>query len=182
LHDGTETVHLKPEPFQAELQPGQYVELNGRTTVAEGHSALTNIQVKILGNRSLPEARPIEVSRLASAVGQWIETTGSVRLVETNLGRISLMLQEQSQTCRVKVGGKGGAGDLRWLPGGKVRVRGAVTRAGKGRLDPALILTPGMSEIVILELASTNRVQVPVTSIGGLLGRAPGAWTNNPVH
>src|SRR5207302_4438825 len=42
LHDGTETVHLKPEPFQAELQPGQYVELNGRTTVAEGHSALTN--------------------------------------------------------------------------------------------------------------------------------------------
>ena len=183
FQDETDTAKASSAQVGTNLVVGQYVELTGNTSFSEGRPALTKLVVRVLGSRNLPAAKRVELPRLAGETGQWIEIVGIVRLAETNQGRLNLLLQDQGQSCRVSIASVSEIIDLKWLAGAKVRVRGV--NAGKlaqGPLEPPSVLSPALREMVMLEPASTNRTQVPVASVAGLLSRRPGAWTNSPVH
>jgi signal transduction histidine kinase len=65
--------------FQA--QSGQLVELTGRIGAGLHAPIVRDAQFRLVGQGSLPEARPISAARLAAGdlFGQWVEVEGAVR-------------------------------------------------------------------------------------------------------
>ena len=183
LHDGRYAGYLNPQSLGTQPQFGQQVEITGATTAVGGKPAWTNLNLAILGPGTLPPAKRLALPQLANDLGQWLETTGRVRVAETSRGRLALLLHEPGGNCLVYVMGSPGTNDFKWLLDCKVRVRGInASKVVNGRLESASITTPGISEVTILESPKTNPFQTPVVSIGGLLNRELGPWTNNRVR
>jgi len=137
----------------------------------------------VLGPGPLPAAKRLGLAELASDHGEWIETSGSVFSAEDTRGRLALLLHEKGQNCVVYVLGGPVTNDFKQLLGCKVRIRGInASRANGGRLESASVFVPGLNEIVILEKAGGRPSQLPVVSIGSLLNRELGSWTNKWVH
>ncbi|MDB6112748.1 MAG: hypothetical protein JWR69_4498, partial [Pedosphaera sp.] len=179
--DGNETGYFNPHDFQTQPEKGQSVEIIG--TTAGGNAALTNATLTVLGRGTIPAAKRLRLSQLGNDWCEWIETTGRVLLTETSRGRLALLLQDESQNCLVYVMGQPATNDLKQLLDCKVRIRGInASKTVAGRLDSAAVFVPGIEEITILEPAGAKRSQVPVVSIGSLLNRELGAWTNGLVH
>ena len=183
VHDGVETAWLSPKLFQTNLHAGLEVELTGSTTFGQGHAVLTNLHIQVQGLRALPNAKRLEIPQLGDNTGQWTEITGRVRVAETSLGRLSLVVQGNSQTCLVYVMGPPGTKDFKWLPGCKVRIRGINTSKTDGnRLESASLIASGLDEVTLLEQPGAKASEIQVTSIDTLLNRELGSWTNEPVH
>lgn len=180
VNDGQETVYFNPHNFQTQPKIGELVAITGQTA---GDNALTNATLAVLGQGNIPPAKKLELRKLGSDWCEWIETTGHVLSVDSSLGRPALLLYEHDQNCLVYVMGMPGTNDVRRLLDCKVRIRGInASKAIGGKLDSASVFVPGMNEITILEPASAKPLPVPVVSIGSLLNRELGSWTNNFVH
>lgn len=179
--DGQETVYLNPHNFQNQPDIGQQVEITGRTA---GDGALSNANLTVLGTGRLPDARRLGLSQLGTNWCEWIETTGRVLSAENSLGRPALMLYAEEQNCLVYVlGAASSMNDFRHLLNCKVRIRGInASKTSGGRLESASVFVPGMNQIEILEPAGKRPSPIPVVSIGGLLNRELGPWTNSMVH
>jgi PAS domain S-box-containing protein len=179
--DGHETAYFNPHDFQTLPETGQLVEISG--TTAGDNAALINARLTVLGQGTIPAAKPLRLSQLGNDWCEWIETTGRVLLTETSRGRLALLIQEESQNCLVYVMGQQTTNDLKQLLDCKVRIRGInASKTIAGRLDSASVFVPGLDEIKVLERAGAKRAQLPVVSIGSLLNRELGSWTNNLVH
>jgi hypothetical protein len=182
VHDGHETAYFNPQLFQTRPELGQVVEITGTTTVAQGAPALTNAQLTILGRGTLPAAKQLGLSQLASDFGQWVETGGRVRVVDTSWGRLALQLLDQGRDCLVYVMALPGTNDVNGFLDCRVRVRGInASQITNGQLDSAQLTVPGFSEVTVVERPAAIRPQPEVLSIGGLLNRELGAWTNSRV-
>jgi PAS domain S-box-containing protein len=180
VHDGHETLYFNADDFSTQPETGQLVELTGR---ARGTNVLEQPHLTVLGSAALPSAKRLGLSELASDHGEWIEITGRVLSAETSRGRLALLLHEKDQNCLVYVLGSPPPDDFRKLLDCEVRVRGINASKTTGpRLDSALVFAPGMSEVATLGPAAPRPAQVPVVSIGSLLNRELGSWTNQWVH
>ena len=184
VHDGTETKYFSPQSFPVPLESGLQVKITATTTFVAGYPALTNLHLVVGGRAELPRATPLEVRNLTKGLGQWVETTGRVRVAETSWGRLALVIEDQDQSCVVFVMGVPAAGaSFKQLVGARVRVRGInASKISKGRLQSASIFAPGLSEVAILEPSDIHPARLPVVSIDSLLNRELGAWTNAMVH
>ncbi|MDA1275280.1 MAG: PAS domain S-box protein [Verrucomicrobia bacterium] len=184
IHDGVSTDYFDPKGFSTQPQRGELVELSGRTSVKEGRPSLVNLDLRVLGESTPPPAKSLDLPRLSNDIGQWIETTGEVRVAETSLGRLSLLIRSQEQECRVYVlGGPTGTNDFTRLMGCEVRVRGINgSKVTNGRLDSAIVFASGLDEITVLSQPEADPRLVPVVSIDSLYNRELGSWTNNRVH
>ncbi len=157
IYDGTDTGWLSPQLFQTNLQAGLNVEITGNTTSGPGGTALTNLHLQVLAQGAMPDARPLAISQLGSGLGQWIQTTGRVRVAETSLGRLSLIVQDQGRTCLVYVMGLPATNDFKWLLGCNVRIRGInASKAVDGRLQAASIFASGLNEVSMLERSGNS--------------------------
>ncbi|MDB6121678.1 MAG: hypothetical protein JWQ71_671 [Pedosphaera sp.] len=180
VHDGQETGYFNPHNFQTQPETGQLVKITGTTT---GDNGMTNARLVVVGKGSIPRAKPMELSQLASDWCEWIETSGRVMLADTSRGRVGLIIREASQNCLVYVMGIGETNDLKQLLDCKVRIRGInASKTVGGRLDSASVFVPGINEVTIIEPRGAKSLPVPVTSIGSLLDRELGPWTNELVH
>ncbi|HWX23004.1 MAG TPA: HAMP domain-containing sensor histidine kinase [Candidatus Binatia bacterium] len=183
IHDSSETKWFSPLVFNKQLEPGQYVEITGTTTVLEGSPALTNLNLAVKGHQVLPAPTRLEIRQFAREFGQWVETTGQVRVAETSWGRLALVLAAEGQSCLVYVMGLPPGNDFKRFVGCKVRVRGInASKISNGRLTAASLFAPGLDEIAILEPSNLNPARVPVVSIDSLLNRELGTWTNSMDH
>lgn len=179
VHDGKETEYFNADDFPAQPELGDLVEISGSVGST---GRLTNLSLTQLGNAPLPGAQPLEPSELAHAHGQWIQTTGRVLAAETSRGRLALLLHEKGQNFLLYVLGTSATNGFKQLLDCRVQVRGInASRTMDGRLDTPLVFVPGMPEITVLRSATTNP-PVPVVSIGSLLNRELGSWTNRWVH
>ncbi len=180
LHDGRETLYFNADDFQTKPQPGQAVELSG---TAYGSEAFANLELKVLGQGDLPRAKRLDLGKLSSDHGEWVETTGQVLSVETSRGRTALLLHDKRQNCLVYVLGGPPTSDIRRWLGCRVRVRGInASKSNGARLEPAMIFVPGPAELIVLESVHGGLAGVPVVSIGSLLNSELGSWTNHWVH
>jgi signal transduction histidine kinase len=184
VHDGAETKYFSPGSFPMPLESGLQVEITGTTTYTESDPALTNLHLVVEGRAALPSATPLELRDLATGLGQWVETSGRVRVAETSSGRLALVIADRDQSCLVYVLGVPPADDsFKRLLGARVRVRGInASKMRKGRLHSASMFAPGLSEVTILEPSDLHPERLPVVSIDALLNRELGPWTNEMVH
>jgi PAS domain S-box-containing protein len=179
VNDNHETLYFNADDFAAEPKKGQAVEMTG---IARGTNTIENPKLKIIGRSALPPAMPLELSQLALDHGEWIEVHGTVMSVESSRRRLALLLYDKGQDCLVYVLGSQPANDFKEWINCKVRLRGInASRTEGGSLESGLVFAPGTDEVKILEPAG-NSPQIPVTSIGSLLNRELGPWTNQWVH
>ena len=182
IHDGEQTAWLSPTLFKKTLAPGMKVEIDGKVTLNQGSPAYTNLEIQIQGHAEIPKAISLKIPQLAGNLGQWIETTGIIRVAEASSGRLSLVIQDQGQSCLIYVMGFPKTNDFNSLLGCQVRVRGInASRMLADHVNPAAFV-PGMDEISILEHPGARVSVFPVTSIESLLSRELGSWTNEIVH
>jgi hypothetical protein len=184
VHDGAETTYFSPQSFPMPLESGLQVEITGATTFVQDHSILTNLHLVVRGRAALPRATPLELRDLARDSGQWVETSGRIRVAENRNGRLALVIEDRGQSCLVYVMGEPAADEsFKRLVGSRVRVRGInASKISKGWLQSASIFAPGLSEVTILEPSDLHPERLPVVSIDALLNRELGPWTNEMVH
>ena len=183
IHDGAETAYFNPQLFQTNLVAGQAVELTGSTTVAQGSVTFTNLHLQVLSQGKLPEGKPLELPKLGSDFGQWVQTSGRVRVTETSSGRLCLILHDKGQTCVVYVMGLPATNNFKRLLGCNVRIQGInASKVVGGALQSASVFVPEIDEVVVTEQPDPQSLEFPVTSIDAMLSRELGGWTNKPVH
>jgi hypothetical protein len=180
VHDERETLYFNADDFAAQPKKGDLVEITGK---ARGTNVLENPKLAILGQTALPAARPLELSGLWAEHGEWVEVRGRVLSAESSRGRLALLLNDKGQNCLVYLLGGAATNDFKQWLNCRVRVRGInASRMAGGRLESGLLFAPGPDEIQIVGPAGAKPSQIPVVSIGSLLNRELGSWTNQWVH
>jgi hypothetical protein len=183
VHDGADTQYFAPASFHVRPETGQMVEITGATSMLEGARAFTNLDLRILGPGTLPPGKQLGFLNLASDFGQWIQTTGSVRVVDTSMGRLTLVLHEQNQRGKVYVMEPLGTNDYRGLLDSRIRIRGInASKSVNGILESIELFVPRFREIRVLEKPSSSRASVAVSAVSSLLARQTGSWTNQLVR
>ncbi len=183
FHDGNQVGYFAPKTFRTQPQRGQEVEITGLAALVDGNRVLTNLDLKILGPGTAPPAKRLELPQLGSEFGQWIEVSGRVRTADTSLERLALTLHAQGQSCLVYVMGPLRTKEVKGLLDCTVRLRGINgSKVVKGRLESAQITVPDFDEVQVLDQPKSRPLLLPVVSIGSLLNRELGPWTNNRVH
>jgi signal transduction histidine kinase len=183
VHDGSEVRWFNPREISTHPSIGQLVEITGTTTVVENYNWLTNLTLTVLKEGALPAAKPYAPAQLTNDLGQWVETSGRVRVVDFSRGRMQLLLYEGGQGCEVYVLGVPQTNEVKRLLGARVRVRGINnTKVAGGRLELTSMFVPGMDQVTVIEPAGENQVLPRAMSIDSLLNRELGDWTNSPVR
>src|SRR6516162_5981150 len=71
VHDGRESLYFNADDFRIKPHTGQLVEVSG---LAYGSDTFTNLDLVVLGQGEIPQAKKLELSELSSDHGEWIET------------------------------------------------------------------------------------------------------------
>jgi signal transduction histidine kinase len=180
LHDGLESLYFNADDFRTKPQTGQLVEITG---TAYGSESFTNVELNVLGPGKMPAAKRLKLSELSREHGEWVEISGQVLSAEASRGRLALLLHDTRQNCLAYVLGGPPAEDIRQWLRCRVRVRGINASKARGtQLEPAMVFVPGLNEVTIIEPAQGRPTEIPVASIGSLLSRELGSWTNHWVH
>jgi PAS domain S-box-containing protein len=180
IHDERETLYFDADDFATQPTKGDAVEITGN---ARGTNVLENGKLEILGKTALPTAEPLELSSLGLDHGEWVEVRGRVLTAESSRGRLALVLNDRRRNCLVYVLGTPPSADFKQWLNCVVKVRGVnASRMSGDRLESGLLFAPGLDEIQVIEPANAAASQIPVTSIGSLLDRELGSWTNQWSH
>jgi len=176
VRDQRETLYFNADDFAVQPNKGDLVEITGR---ARGTNVLENPKLAIVGQTPLPAARPLELPDLGLDHGEWVEVRGRVLSGESSRGRLALLLNDKGQNCLVYLLGSPATNDFKQWLDCRVQVRGInASHMAGDRLESGLLFAPGPDEIKILEPAGVKASQIPVVSIGSLLNRELGSWTN----
>ncbi len=179
VDDNGETLYFDADDFAVQPKKGQIVEITGK---ARGTNVLENPKLSLIGQTALPPATPLELSQLALDHGEWIEIRGRVLSAESSRGRLALLLYDKGRDCLVYLLGSPPTNDFKQWLNCRVQARGInASRMSGDLLESGLVFVPGADEVKILEPAA-NPSQIPVASIGSLLNRELGSWTNQWVH
>lgn len=183
LYGGSNTIYLDPHLFTNSFKIGQRVRITGRTAWDGTAAVLTNTSAAILGKTQLPNPVTLPISEMSQFGGQWIETTGLVRVAETSRGRVTLVLWDQGRECVVYVLQTSGADRFRQFCDSEVRVRGInASPIENGRVEQAIVFCPSPNDLMVIKAPPFDRWNLPVSSIDSVASRPLGDWTNQPVR
>ncbi|HRY48388.1 MAG TPA: PAS domain S-box protein [Candidatus Paceibacterota bacterium] len=187
LQDGTGAHYISPQQFRSLPDPppeiGSLVEINGTTTVFDNLPSFTNLHLTLVRRGTVPPAKRLELANLAGDFGQWIEINGHVRVTDTSMGRLKLMIRDKNHSTGVYVLGPMLTNDYRHLLDCRIRVRGInATKAANGKIESAMVFAPQFDQITVLEKPAADFKSLRVLPIGDLLAYEPGDWTNQRVR
>ena len=179
VNDNLETLYFNADDFAVQPEKGQIVEITGK---ARGTNTLENPGLTIIGRGALPPAKRLDLSNLAQNHGDWIKVEGTVMSTESSRSRLSLLLYDKGHDCIVYLLGSPATNEFKQWLNCRVQVRGInASRMSGGALESGLMFAPGADEVKVLKSAA-DLSSIPVTSIGSLLNRELGSWTNDWVH
>jgi signal transduction histidine kinase len=185
INDDSDTiaVYVNPRCFTNRFEVGQFIAVKAKTTWDETGCTLTNSTASIFGIGPLPQPHPARLSDLAQSYAQWIEVRGQVRVAEASRERVTLVLKDGEDECLVYVMQTFGATEFKNLIDCWVKVQGInASRIENGHLDAAILFSPGMEQVKVISPSQEDRWHLPVATVGTLLTRPAGDWTNEPVH
>jgi PAS domain S-box-containing protein len=174
IQDETAGIYLNELTNGPTLEPGQLVEVEGRTGAGEYAPIVIPTSIKVLGTAKLPEAKPVSLEELVSGRedSQFVEVVGTVR---------SVRYEEESQNFLIDLalGGERFTAYARQLPvpnapelvESTVRVRGVCSTLFNRlrQLFGFRLLVPGPTDLAIEKPASATPFAVPTQSISSLL-------------
>lgn len=157
------------------LVPGQFVEVTGTTEAGEFAPIVVPQNIRILGEHSLPVAKPVTDEQLASGVedSQFVEVSGVVRSVER--------LQDISRLNMIKIASASGiltiyaaqlpAMNAEELVDCTLRVRGVCSSKFNRRrqLFDVRIMVSRAEDLVVEKLPPEAPSAIPTRPVGSLL-------------
>ena len=174
IQDETAGIYLQDVTNGLVLRPGQLVEVEGRTGAGEYAPIVIPRLVKVLGEGTLPAAKPVSLEQLVSGRedSQFVEVSGTVRAVR---------FEEESRSYLIElmIGGERFTAYSRQLPvtnteelvESVVKVRGVCSTLFNRlrQLFGFRLLIPRETDLVIEKPAPTNPFDVPTQGISSLL-------------
>ena len=174
VQDETAGIYLNEMTNGPALVPGQLVEIEGQTGAGEYAPIVIPRSVKVLGEGSMPPAKPVSLEQLVSGRedSQFVEVVGTVR---------SVRFEEESQNFLIDLalGGERFTAYSRQLPvtnaeelvESVVKVRGVCSTLFNRlrQLFGFRLLVPRETDLVIEKPASANPFAVPTQGISSLL-------------
>jgi PAS domain S-box-containing protein len=174
VQDETAGIYLQEMTNGPALQPGQLVEIEGQTGAGEYAPIVIPRSVKVLGEGTVPTAKPVSLEQLVSGRedSQFVEVIGTVR---------SVRFEEESQSFLIElvIGGERFTAYSRQLPVTNteelvesiVKVRGVCSTLFNRlrQLWGFRLLVPRQTDLVIEKPASANPFDVPTQAISSLL-------------
>lgn len=178
IQDDTAGIYLGPSTNTPWFQPGQFVEVEGRTSPGEYAPVIEPERVRVLGEAPLPAAEPTTFEQLASGQkdSQFVEITGIVRSVQFDDATQHHAIHLATGGGRLVVHAKSipvsEPGDL---VDATVRVRGVCSTAfnRQRQLFAIRLLVPRPGDLVIEKRAPADPFAVPTRSIASLLQFTP---------
>jgi PAS domain S-box-containing protein len=185
IQDSTGGIWVDPGKTKPALHSGESVQVEGFSNVGDFAPDITHAQFRSLGDAPMPRPQRATGDELASGRldSQWIELEGVVRSVSQRDRGLILNVFSGAYECSVFV--------LNYLSlpadivDGKVRVRGVVAGvydSSSTRLVGFQVLTPGWSDVQVLEKPTPAMWSAPVRPMGQFLRLTlDGAFTHR-VH
>ncbi len=164
LHDGQQGFFLNPAGLGVHLRFGDAVELRGTTGLQGETVAILQQSVTRLGPGRLPEPKRLAIKDLHEAGSGWVECEGSLRWISTNGNHLQFYLSDGSLPLMATV-----APGRRRLPlpsiDSKLRIRGVnASELRDGRVVSGILFVPGLTNITVLERASTKLEDIEVSA------------------
>lgn len=166
------------------LRPGQLVQVAGVTGPGDYAPVVALKNLKVLGEASIPAARPASYEDLASGLedGQWVEIGGIV--LSATLSTVRTNFTHEYLVVHLFVGGNdltvrvlSFAGvDIDHLPDAELRVRGVTVpmfTTHHHQLYSEEILVPSLSDVQIDQPQPANPFDCPASPINSLLQFSP---------
>jgi PAS domain S-box-containing protein len=178
IQDDTAGIYLREMTNMPAMVPGQIVEVEGVTSPGEYAPVVVPSSVKVVGEGSVPAARPVAVELLVSGRedSQFVEVSGIVR---------SARFEQEFQQYLIDIvtGGERFTAYARQLPVAqtddlldtRVKIRGVCSTLfnRQRQLFGFRLLVPRPEDLVIEEAISGNPFDIPTQSLGSLLQFTP---------
>jgi len=163
--------YIRIAPETPTARPGDIVEIEGATTIANGYSEVKASGVKLTGQRQALVPRRWSLGEILDgrASGQWVEVQG--RVLATYPQEERLVIQAMVGTSNLV------AFLLHWRPeqarqllGARVRLRGVVSiqQDSQGHPNGTALLAQESEQVQVIESAAVNPLDLPATPISGL--------------
>ena len=166
------------------LHAGQTVEIQGVTGSGLFAPVVDRPHIRILGVGPLPHADSTYLDRLLTGFddGQWVSIDGVVRAAAAAKGYSTLTMMRGNTRFDVVMPGQ--QPGFEKLVDARVRVSGNCGPIFnvKRQVTGFHLLTPGLSQIEVLEPASADPFSLDVQPIGELLKFSPGEKPGHRVH
>jgi PAS domain S-box-containing protein len=169
---------------ETDVKRGDFVKVTGVTLPGAGQAqVIAAMEIKLLGQGSMPEAKQVSVSRLATGEedGQWVEIEGIVRSADAIGGQLMLHIANEGKRVATTIWiGQGTAPPYLYS---KVRVRGVcAAQFDKGKqLTGVSVLVPDLSQIWVT-VASPPEESLAVQTIDSLTSHAAGPVSGHRVR
>jgi PAS domain S-box-containing protein len=176
IEDSTAGIWVNIGSAKPAVQPGQLVEVEGVSGTPDFAPQIDKPKIRVLGQGSLPAARPVTYGRMASSQedSQWVEIEGIVRTVTE--GNEALMLDLAAEGGRLTVEFPDFHGAVpSFLVDAKVRIQGVCGAAfnQKNQITGVILYSPSLNQLRVLEPAPTNAFLAPRRPIASLLRFTP---------
>jgi PAS domain S-box-containing protein len=180
VHDGVETLYFNADDFRIQPELGDVVAISG---IALGDASYTNMALAVVAKAPLPVPKNLRLSALAAQHSEWVETGGRLLSAENSRGRWALLLNDQKQNALAYILGAPVTSDFKALLDCDVTIHGInASKTNVHGLEAPIIFVPGIQQITPRSSPQAPMSQIPVVSVGSLLNRELGPWTNSWVH
>jgi signal transduction histidine kinase len=173
VQDSTAGIYVDSGGYRFDLEPGQWIELEGSTAPGNYAPVIAEPRFQILGQAAMPACHPFALNQLNSGMqdSQWIEVEGVVHSAQLDNRHVTLSVTEGGDRFDVLIPNSRDLPGPNYLVDAKARFRGVCGTLFNQRrqLMGIRLFVPGPEFITIKRQAPANAFTLPVTPINSLL-------------
>ncbi len=169
------------------IHTGSVLDVEGVTGPGDYAPVVVASHIRVLGESSLPVARPSSLEHLStgSEDGQWVTISGTVRsAVPSNGGFCSVTVAAGWSRLDIIIAAPADFANVQRLIDAKVAITGVTGPVFNQRrkMVGVNVYTPGLDYIRVLEPAPADPFSIPIRPLGDLLKYIPGRQPDHRVH
>ena len=177
VQDETAGIYVDSKDQEAQIKSGQRVEVTGFSAPGEFAPVITHPRFQVLGDGSMPTARPSTFERLMTGIedSQWVSVRGIVRSVTNESGHAILDVAARSGRFRVTLPGFRDKPDpAAWIDA-EVALEGVCGTIFNQRrqLVGVQMFVPAPEKITVIQPAPADPFSIPPQDIRSLLQFKP---------
>lgn len=169
--------YISISPNTPPMRPGDVVEIEGVTSASRGWPELKIEGIRPTGQRRTLTSQPLELQKIVSGTAscEWVEIEGRVLAAYGKDGRVGLRLTVGMTNLPVFLLRANLETARRWMDA-RVRIGGVVSVQynAQGKMTGVTILAQEAEQLLVLQPAETNPLELPLTSISRLRTPATG--------
>lgn len=178
VQDSTAGIYVEAWRHLHDVQPGDRVEIEGRTAPGGFAPIVDYPRVRVLGHGSLPEPRRIRLEELATGQldSQWIEVEGTVRAIRPRHFGSEVTAVVGATRIAVNLGVAADPALAARLVGARVRIHGVActVKTSESQLADVVLNVSDPTSFTVLNSPAADPFAQPVRPVSNILQFSPG--------